>query len=142
MHFSDDSVGQIELEDTHFFDVSTGAELCAARLHIGMNNRNSSNEQMAKEEKFRRVLLSTLFIQAKSKYRLLLKRNEIVLLADRYHLPTKIKPKTTDETSNEKKKGNKTETEDANKSKSKSTEEPTNTLSKSTSILVNPLPTK
>ena len=107
-----------------------------------MNNRNSSNEQMAKEEKFRRVLLSTLFIQAKSKYDLLLKRNEIVLLADRYHLPTKIKPKTTDETSNEKKKGNKTETEDANKSKSKSTEEPTNTLSKSTSILVNPLPTK
>ena len=107
-----------------------------------MNNRNSSNEQMAKEEKFRRVLLSTLFIQAKSKYDLLLKRNEIVLLADRYHLPTKIKPNTTNETSNEKKKGNKTETEDANKSKSKSTEEPTNTLSKSTSILVNPLPTK
>ena len=81
-------------------------------------------------------------IQAKSKYCLLLKRNEIVLLADQYHLPTKIKPKTTNETSNEKKKGNKTETEDANKSKSKSTEEPTNTLSRSTSILVNPLPTK
>lgn len=99
---------------------------------------------MAKEEKFRRVLLSTLFIQAKSKYYLLLRRNEIVLLADQYHLPTKIKPKTTNETSNEKKKGNKTETEDANKSKSKSksTEEPTNTLPKSTSILVNPLPTK
>lgn len=95
---------------------------------------------MAKEEKFRRVLLSTLSNQAKLKYSLLLKRNEIVLLADRHYLSTKTKTTNEKKTSNEKKKGNKAETEDANKSKSK--EEPTNPISKSTSILVNPLPTK
>lgn len=85
---------------------------------------------MVKEEKFRRDLLCTLSCQAKPKYALLLKRNEIVLLAHRYHLLTTMK--TTTKSTNDTKK----ETKTGNKIQSK--EEQNSTLSKSTSILVHP----